>query len=117
MNESLYGRYMRDPLPIRLGNLSSSLGRLADSINRPERRQIALDMINECKWFIEWTGAEAQTEVAADLVRIQVTLAGWQRMLIGHAKLDCDMGEYAAEARQSSENVLQMSGLLDVEDL
>src|SRR2546423_10788066 len=99
MNESLYGRYMRDPLPIRLGNLSSSLGRLADSIDRPERRQIALDMIDECKWFIEWTGAEAQTEVAADLVRIQVILAGWQRTLADLTKAESDTAEYANKAR------------------
>ena len=35
--------------------------------------------MDESKHFIEWTTAEAEVNIAAELVELQVELAGWQR--------------------------------------
>ncbi len=113
INAELQSRYLRDPLPVRLGNLSSSLGRLARTIHDPSRRETADYMLDECKWFIEWTAGETDIEVAAQLVELQVTLAGWQRGLAGESRVPLDTAAAARLARESAEKVLQWSGLLD----
>jgi len=112
MDTQRFERYMRDPLPIRLGNLSSSLGRLADSVARPERSDMALRMVSECRWFIEWTGPEADPDTAARLAQLQLDLTRWHRELVQAS----DSSEYRVEvarlARESADRVLDWSGLL-----
>jgi hypothetical protein len=112
MNELRRKRYLQDPLSIRLGNLSSSLGRLADSISRPERRDMALRMVDECRWFIEWTAADADAEIAAELARLQLTLTMWRKRYLAEAQLILGPIDAAHEARKSAEMVLGWSGLI-----
>ena len=69
-------------------------------------------MINECKLFIEWTGAETDVDTAAVLVELQIRLALWQR---GWAGIWEDTNKRQAMIEQSrywSRRVLDMSGLL-----
>src|ERR1041384_5708545 len=99
-------RYLRDPVPIRLGNLCSSLCHIAQYIDDSKRRDTAIRMINECKWFIEWTAAETEPEVAEQLVNIQVTLAGWQRGLAGESRAPFDPQDASRVARQFADRVL-----------
>ena len=111
--DRLNDRYMRDPVPIRLGNLASSLAALSTSAASAVRHDHARTVIDECKHFIEWTGPETDIEVAAELVRLQVRLAGWQRHW-EELRADPDrVAEVSAEARRASDPVLEWSGLLD----
>jgi hypothetical protein len=114
MNQTgLKDRYLKFPLPVRLGNLASSLAHLATTAEMRSQYDHVPRMLSECKSFIEWTGPETAVEIAEQLVRIQVQLAVWQ---LNWEKIRYDP-EKAAEvvigARASSDQVLQWSGLLD----
>lgn len=98
-------RFLRDPLPLRLGNLSSSLNRISIIPTNAGRAEI----IAECRLFIEWTAAEAEPEVAEDLVEIQRQLTRAKDKLEQPTELEA----FKAKAKEWSNRVLQHSGLLE----
>lgn len=72
-------RYLRDTLPIRLGGLAANLSRIKSFAAYDAGRDAVESLIDESKFFIEWTAAEADSSVAAELVELQVQLACWHR--------------------------------------
>jgi hypothetical protein len=97
-------RYLQDPLPRRLGNLASSLNRI--SLIPSDAGRAA--MIEECKYFIEWTAADTEPNVAEELVDIQRQLTYFEDKL--------DKSEVIQTlktlAKEWSNRVLEHSGLL-----
>ena len=71
-------RYLRDDLPVRLGGLATNLSRIKSFASRDGNREAVESLIDESKYFIEWTAAEAEIDTAAALVELQVQLARWQ---------------------------------------
>jgi hypothetical protein len=69
--ESAYERFMRDPLPVRLAGLAADLVRIASSARRKTGAESVAKMLEESQYYIEWTAAETEPEVAAELVDIQ----------------------------------------------
>lgn len=105
-------RYLRDPLPIRLGGLAANLARIESFSDHPASREAVSDLLEESKYFIEWTALEAELEVQAELVEIQRQLAQWQYRW---DQLWADTDERAAMAKQAgvwSLRILEHSGLL-----
>ena len=106
-------RYLRDPLPIRLGSLATSLARIASSARHGTGATAVATMIEECRWYIEWTAADTAPEVASELVDIQRLLTLWrgawptaqlepkQRILL------------SVQAKKWADQVLDYSGLLE----
>jgi hypothetical protein len=76
--ERLRERFMRDPLPRRLGGLAATLGRISSSARNSSDPAIISDLVEEARWLIEWTAGETEPEEAAELVRIQILLTVWQ---------------------------------------
>lgn len=73
---------------------------------------IADDLLRESQFFIEWTAADADADVAAQLAALQVELARW-RLRLGRAGDDADERRRISEASGIwSERVLDWSGLL-----
>jgi len=70
---------MRDDVAIRLGGLAANLLRIKSLCKHDSNRDMVEGIIDESKFFIEWTASEAEIEVAAELVELQLQLAGWQR--------------------------------------
>jgi hypothetical protein len=70
---------MRDDLSRRLGGLAADLARVSSSARHPAAAESVALMLEESQYFIEWTAAETEPEVAAELVDIQVMLALWRR--------------------------------------
>ena len=106
-------RYLRDQLPVRLGGLAANLARIKSFSLNALNRDVVEGLIDESKFFIEWTAREADVDVAAALVQLQVQLARWHR---AWASIWADSEQRMKIAEQSqvwSECVLQMSGLLD----
>ena len=75
---ALKSRYLRDELPVRLGNLASNLARIKSRCQNTAHGEIIEDLLQESKLFIEWTAADTEIEIAAELVELQVQLACWQ---------------------------------------
>jgi len=105
-------RYMRDDLPVRLGNLAANLARMGSFITNPTHHQTVNDLFTESKFFIEWTAAETETEVAAELVELQIQLARWQLRLHNILSDATQQAHVAGQLRNWSNRVLHVSGLM-----
>lgn len=104
-------RYLRDPLPIRLGGLAANLARINSFSKNINNKEAAESLVNECKYFIEWTADEAEMSIKEYLVKLQIEFALWQlrwdRIWID----DKTRAEIASSSKLYSEKLLVLSGL------
>jgi len=105
-------RYLRDGLPTRLGGLAANLGRISSFASRYGSREVVGSLLDESKYFIEWTAAAAEISTAAELVELQVELAGWQRSWPQIRQDAARRDQVTKRAGIWSERVLDLSGLL-----
>ncbi|OGO80547.1 MAG: hypothetical protein A3K41_00465 [Chloroflexi bacterium RIFOXYD12_FULL_57_15] len=106
-------RYMRDPLPVRLGGLAANLSRIKSFSANDASRETVASLIDESKMFIEWTAAQAEIHTAEKLVELQIQLACWQ---VAWDVIWSDAIKRKQVAEQSadwSKQVLEISGLLN----
>lgn len=111
---ALKERYLRDHLPIRLGGIAANLARIKSFSQDVENSVVVESLLQESKWFIEWTAADAEIEIAAELVELQVQLACWQCCWSEIWEDSEQRMEVADRAKMWSEKVLNFSGLLAV---
>lgn len=104
-------RYLRDPLPVRLGNLASNLSRLKSFARHPAMAGAARKVVHESQHFIEWTATDAALEVQVELIELQKFLAGWQ-LEWDEIWADEQRGSLAAQAEVWAKRILERSGLL-----
>jgi hypothetical protein len=105
-------RYMRDPLPVRMGGLAADLARIASFSKNPANLAPVADLIREAAHFVEWCAPESDLESQITLLELQRHLAHW-RMRLPQRFLDqAWRAQVIAEAGQWSQRVLGMSGLL-----
>lgn len=106
-------RYLRDELPVRLGGLAANLARIKSFSANAANKEAVEGLLDESKFFIEWTAHQTEVNAAEALVELQVQLARWQRTW---ARIWEDPELRMKVSDQSgmwSERVLGMSGLLD----
>ena len=105
-------RYLRDTLPVRLGGLAANLSRIKSFASHEASRDAVESLIDESKYFIEWTAADAEIQTAAELVALQIQLARWQ---CSWSRVWVDIEQrrrFAEESSVWSKRVLELSGLL-----
>jgi hypothetical protein len=110
--EKRRSRYLQDSPPMRLGGLAANLGRIASFSKYADHLDVVDSILQESKWFIEWTAAEFDIQQAAELVRLQVQLALWQLQSKNRWDEESWRLELSADSKQWSERLLEMSGLL-----
>ena len=108
ISERVRERYLRDPLPIRLGGLAADLARIASCVEDPRDRDTVKSLLEEGKYFAEWAAPEASVDVQAVLAEVQVQLVLWQRRWLA-GRVDPTMSD---QARHWSDRILEVSGLL-----
>lgn len=69
-------------------------------------------LLDESKFFIEWTAHDAEIETAAALVDLQIRLASWQRRLHRVWPDPMQRAKLMEESRHWSTETLNRSGLL-----
>jgi hypothetical protein len=110
--EKLRRRFLRDPLPVRLGGLSATLGRISSSARASESPAVVADLLDEAKHLIEWTAADAEPQAASELVQIQRLIVLWQKAW-GTASSDKTQRILlSAQAKTWSDKALEVSGLV-----
>ncbi len=105
-------RYVRNPLPVRLGGLAADLARIASFSQNPANLVPVADLIREATYFIEWCAPESDLESRVTLLELQRHLARWRMRLPQRFPDQAWRAQVIAEARQWSQRVLEMSGLL-----
>jgi hypothetical protein len=106
-------RYLADPLPKRLGALAADLARVASSARHPTRAESVALMLEESQHFIEWAAGEAEPEVAAELVDIQVMVILWRQLWPDAKQQPAQRALLSLQAQKWSDQVLDYSGLLN----
>ena len=109
--EKLRQRFLRDPLPRRLGGLAATLGRLSSSARKSTDPAIVADLLDEAKHLIEWTAAAAEPETAAELVRIQTMISLWQRAWDEASQSPKQRLLLSVQAKDWSDKAVDFSGL------
>lgn len=105
-------RYLQDSVPVRLGGLAANLRRIQSFTSHAGNREVVESLLDESKFFIEWTVQDTDIDAAAQLVELQVQLSGWQR---NWPAIWVDTTRRLQVAEQSgvwSDRVLVLSGLL-----
>lgn len=105
-------RYLRDELSVRLGGLAANLARIKSFSDHPDHSDIVESLLDESKFFIEWTALDAGPELQADLVELQLRLACWQRSWVDIWANPARRAAVAKEAHAWSERLLKISGLV-----
>jgi hypothetical protein len=75
--EAIRTRYLQDDLRVRLGGIAANLARIASSSFNPANCKAVESMLEESKFFIEWTAPDAPLDVKASLAELQIQLALW----------------------------------------
>ena len=105
-------RYLSDDLPIQLGGLAANLSRIKSFVIHDANREVVDSLIEESKFFIEWTATATDLEVAAELVELQIQLARWQRKWSTIWDDPALRREVAEQSNTWSKRLLALSGLL-----
>lgn len=110
--EKLRERFMRDPLPRRLGGLAATLGRISSSARKSTDPNIVSDLLNEAKHFIEWTAADTEPETAAELVQMQTMITLWERAWDEASQSRKQRLLLSVQAKDWSDKAVDFSGLV-----
>jgi hypothetical protein len=104
-------RFLRDPLPRRLGGLAATLGRISSSARKSTDPASVANLLDEAKHLIEWTAADTEPETAAELVRIQTMISLWQRAWDEAIQSPKQRILLSMQAKHWSDKALDFSGL------
>jgi hypothetical protein len=110
--KAIQKRYLQDSLPIRLGGIAANLGRVKSFTGRDANREVVASLLEESKFFIEWTAGEADIDAAAELVQLQVQLSLWGRAWDEISQDSAKRQELANSSGKWSQRILELSGLL-----
>lgn len=110
--EKLRERFLRDPLPRRLGGLAATLGRISSSAKKSTDSRIVSNLLDEAKHLIEWTAAETEPETAAELVQMQTMITLWQRAWTEVSQNPKQRILLSVQAKDWSDKAVDFSGLV-----
>ncbi len=110
--EKLRERFLRDPLPRRLGGLAATLGRISSSARKSTDPATVSNLLDEAKHLIEWTAADAEPETAAKLVQMQTMITLWQRAWDEASQNPKQRILLSVQAKDCSDKAVDFSGLV-----
>jgi len=109
VSEQIRQRFLRDPLPIRLGGLAADLARIASFADDPADARAVAGLLEEGKYFAEWMAPEAPLETQAVLAEVQIALAIWERGWLNGKPV----ATMQVDAQRKSEELLALAGLVE----
>ncbi len=106
-------RYLRDPLPVRLGNLASNLARISSFAHHAAMGEAAGKVFDESRLFIEWTVEDADPSQQVELNELHGLLSRWHLALTEIWNDAERRNDVATQAGAWSQKILESSGLLN----
>lgn len=111
--DTIHDRFRKDNLSTRLGGLAANLARAGSFSNNVANKEAVYNLIEESKYFIEWSAGDTDSEVACQLIEMQIQLARWQQNWAAMWNEPSSRDQFSRQVRLWSEKVLEVSGLLD----
>lgn len=108
-------RFLKDGRRTRLGGLAANLSRVHSFSNNVQHRAAVEDLIVESEHFIEWAAPDCDLMDMERLAQVQLELAQWRRGLSLVWDDEVERANIAELARVRSQEMLEMSGLLEVD--
>jgi len=110
--EEIKKRYLKDELPIRLGGIAANLARMYSFSSNDNHLRAIESLLDESKYYIEWTVRDATIEVQGYLIQLQIQLALWQVQLM-RVWTDANKRQsFANDVNKWSQELLELSGLM-----
>jgi len=106
--QSLRERYEQFEWPQQLGNLASTLARIATRASSPRYDALTSDLLREAALFIEWSAPHVPQSLLLDLSPLQRELLAWQRAW----PLEDARFLLALQARHASDRLLRLAQLV-----
>ncbi|MGH7322738.1 MAG: hypothetical protein ACRELA_24380 [Candidatus Rokuibacteriota bacterium] len=100
-------RHLRDPWPRQLGNLASTLARLASRCADPRHDGLTRALLRETALMLDWSAPEVEAALWPELAAAQREVVQWWRIW----PVDPARGLLRLRARQLSDRILALSGL------
>jgi hypothetical protein len=110
-------RFLRDRVAIQLGNIASNLGRIDNFITTEMEQPAITDLFDETKVMIDWAAPSATLEQQFILIELQRSLVRWHFAWDSIAQDASQRAGVAGKAREWSDQLITISGLLDEEPL
>ncbi len=110
--EKIRERFLRDPLPRRLGGLAATLGRISSSARNSTDPNHVANLLDEAKHLIEWTAADTEPEAGAELVRMQTMITLWQKAWGEASQNPQQRLLLSVQAKDWSDKAVDFSGLV-----
>ncbi len=104
--EEIKSCFLKNNLHLRLGCIASDLARLKSFSQMPNNQKVIKDLIEESKFFIEWTVPKASLDIQQELVSLQIQLA-----LLNYS---FKRKEVIKLADNWSNRILKLSGLIKI---
>jgi hypothetical protein len=101
-------RFEKMEWPRQLGNLASTLGRISTRAVVAENDELTKNLLHEAILFIEWSIIYVPETYHLELALMQRELIAWKHLW----PLDPARSLLALEARNRSDRLLQMAGLV-----
>ena len=106
-------RYLKDSLSIRIGGIAANLARVGSFVAFPQGKAAVGGLLEESKYFIEWTAAEFDIDTAVELVDLQRKLVRWHSNIDKFWDDEVMRMAVGVEATGISELLIERSGLLN----
>jgi hypothetical protein len=110
--EMIRRRYLSDDLPVRLGGIAANLARINSFSDNDGHMNVVESLLEESKYFIEWTIKDTTIETQEFLLKIQIQLALWQLHLVKIWNNNKERLALAAKAYDWSRDLLRIAGLV-----
>ncbi len=110
--EIIKDRYLKESFSRRLGHLASDLARVSSFLENSKNIKAIEDILEESKFFIEWTAPEAPLNIQVILSEMQSKLALWQRHLLQQKGNSAEMKTLKKATILWSGQLIKLSGLL-----
>ena len=108
VQQSLRERYGQLEWPQQLGNLASTLARIATRADSPRYDALTSDLLREAALFVEWSAPHVPQSLLLDLSPLQRELLAWQRVW----PLEDGRSLLALHARHASDHLLRLAQLV-----
>jgi hypothetical protein len=99
-------------LSVRLERLAEHFETLAGLLEQETDSGACLKYVQECKFFIEWTGLDLDVDRAYELLQMQRQLVQWQRNWAGLFGSVVERGQISQQLRLWGEEARSMTTVL-----